>query len=394
MSKPHLDETLKQWATPRQIEYIDAVNLHGSARKAAAALGVNKSAVQNAIHSIKAKAAVQGYSPEHTLTEVVAPGYVGRGHSTMYRVDPETGEKAPILQWVKTRADEDARARIVEEAFAAMAGDLPRLAPVKPPRLTSAALCNLYTMTDCHVGMLAWHREGGADWDLRIAERVLSGCFEKMVEASPAADTCIINQLGDWLHQDSIEAVTPTSRHLLDADGRFPKVVQASLRILRRMIDVALRRHNRVIVVMAEGNHDITSSIWLRVMFAALYENEPRVEVDDSSLPYYVHRHGATMLGFHHGHLKKNDQLPGLFAAQFPKIWGETTKRYAHCGHRHHESVKEHAGMKVIQHPTLAARDAHAARGGWLSERQVTGYTYHVEHGQVGSVTVTPEMLG
>ena len=144
---------------------------------------------------------------------------------------------------------------------------------------------------------------------------------------------------------------------------------------------------------MAEGNHDITSSIWLRLMFKALYEREPRVLVLDSPLPYYAYQHGKTMLAFHHGHLKKNDQLPLLFAAQFPVLWGATTKRYAHTGHRHHVEEKEHSGMLVVQHPTLAARDAYAARGGWIAERQVRAITYHAEFGEVARNTVLPEML-
>jgi hypothetical protein len=99
------------------------------------------------------------------------------------------------------------------------------------------------------------------------------------------------------------------------------------------------------------------------------------------------------MLAFHHGHLKKNDQLPILFAAQFPKIWGATEKRYAHCGHRHHVEEKEHSGLTVIQHPTLAARDAYAARGGWIADRSVRAITYHAEFGEVGRNVITPEML-
>jgi hypothetical protein len=99
------------------------------------------------------------------------------------------------------------------------------------------------------------------------------------------------------------------------------------------------------------------------------------------------------MLAFHHGHLSKNDQLPILFAAQFPKVWGGTTKRYCHTGHRHHTEEKEHSGMTVIQHPTLAARDAYAARGGWIADRSLTAITYHSEFGQVARTTVTPEML-
>lgn len=383
-----LDADLKQWATETQARYIDAVIETGSARAAAARLNVHHSTIANAVKSVKRKAALQGYSPDHDMTRTVPDGFAVKGVSTYYDSDGK-----PRGQWVKSRAEDDRRQEIIRAAVEAMSQDLPRLAPIAAPAHTSAALCNLYTMTDCHVGMLAWHKEGGDDWDLAIAERVLGGCFEAMIAQSPPADTCVVNQLGDWLHFDGLDAVTPTNKHLLDADGRFQKVVAASLRILRRIIDSALTRHQRVIVIMAEGNHDLASSVWLRVMFSALYEKEPRVKVNDSALPYYLHVHGQTMLGFHHGHLKKNEGLPLLFAAQFPREWGDTVKRYVHVGHRHHEEVKEHPGIKVIQHPTLAARDAYAARGGWISERQATAYTYHVDHGQVGSVTVTPEML-
>jgi hypothetical protein len=169
--------------------------------------------------------------------------------------------------------------------------------------------------------------------------------------------------------------------------------VDASLRILRRLIDIALMKHQYVVVLMGEGNHDMASSIWLRAMFKALYENEPRVRIIDSELPYYAWQHGKTMLCFHHGHLSKNESLPLLFAAQFPAMWGTTVKRYAHTGHRHHIDEKEHPGMLVVQHPTLAAKDAYAARGGWLSERQASAITYHAEYGQVARNIVTPEML-
>ena len=85
--------------------------------------------------------------------------------------------------------------------------------------------------------------------------------------------------------------------------------------------------------------------------------------------------------------------LTMLFAAQFPKMWGTTSKRYAHCGHRHHVDEKEYAGMTVTQHPTLAARDAHSARGGWISERAAALVTYHEKFGQVARTIVCPEMF-
>jgi DNA-binding CsgD family transcriptional regulator len=382
-----MNAQLASYATVRQLEILEAIEKHGSQRKAAKALGVNKNTVDSVVASLKKKAALQGHSPDHDMTRTVPDGFKVKGVSSLY-VDGKLSS-----QWVKSSADEDRRQEMIRSAFDAMAQELPRLAPCAGPDRTIDQLATLYTLTDSHVGMLAWHREAGADWDLEIAESVLTGCFRQMVDGSPPARVGFVNQLGDFLHSDGLVPVTPTSGHVLDQDGRYTKLVETAVRILRRVIGMALEKHEKVVVLMAEGNHDMASSVWLRVMFKALFENEPRVDVIDSPLPYYVYQHGKTMLAFHHGHMKKNDQLPILFASQFPKVWGETTKRYAHTGHRHHTEEKEHSGITVIQHPTLAARDAYAARGGWIAERQVSAITYHAEYGQVARVTVTPEMI-
>lgn len=383
-----LDEQLKDFATEAQRRYIDAVNQTGSYNKAAKALGFDIKTVHQGVQRVITKAAMQGYSPKHDMVRPVPPGFLAKGVSTYYNKDGK-----PTGQWVKSSLDQEKLMAALREAAEAMAEDLPRMQPIKPPTIKAPDLLNVYTLTDCHVGMLAWHKEAGADWDLVIAERTLTGCFSEMVRASPHADIGFVNQLGDFLHSDGLLPVTPTSGHVLDQDGRYPKLVATAVRILRSVIDMALKKHPRVIVLLAEGNHDMASSVWLRCMFRALYENEPRVTVIDSPLPYYVWQHGKTMLAFHHGHLKKNEMLPMLLAAQFSKIWGETTKRYAHTGHRHHVEEKEHSGITVTQHPTLAARDGYAARSGWIAERQVSSITYHREFGKVATNTITPEML-
>ena len=344
--------------------------------------------IQASIKAVKARAAKQGYSPEHHMTKAVPSPL------SVARVSNNYDKNGKLVQqWVIATPDKAQQEQVIRECIDSMLVDMPRLEPIQAPLSTHDQLCNLFTITDFHLGMLANEKESGADWDLKIAENLLVGVFEQAMLSTPFAKVGFINQLGDFLHSDGIMPVTPTSGHIVDQDGRFAKIVTVALRLLRRIIDIALMRHETVVVLMAEGNHDITSSIWLRVMFKALYENEPRVQVIDSDLPYYQYQHGNTMLAFHHGHLSKNDSLPLLFASQFPKVWGNTTKRYCHTGHRHHVEEKEHSGMKVIQHATLSAKDAYASRGGWLSEREATAITYHKEYGQVSRTTITPEML-
>lgn len=386
--EPIVDPALHQFATELQLKYIELINEFGGYSSAARKLGINPDAVRNAMRRLKTKAAMRGYSPEHDMTKMVPAPYLIKGTSTNY-----DSEGNITSQWVKTKADESYRMQMILDAIEDATNPIERLPPIKAPKTSASHLCNMYTFTDYHMGMLAWHKEGGADWDRDIAERTLIGAFEQMITMSPEADTCIINQLGDFLHYDGLAQVTPTSHHMVEADGNYSQMVNSTIRALRRVIDIALMKHKNVHLIMAEGNHDLASSVWLRHLFTALYENEPRLTVNNSEIPYYVYQHGKVMLGFHHGHKKKKEGLPLLFAAKFHKIWGETTKRYIHTGHYHHEDVKEFPGVKVIQHPTLAAADSYAARGGWMSEQQTSCVTYHNEFGKVGEVVVNPEML-
>lgn len=376
-------------ATPTQRRYLEAVIEHGGVRAAARALGVDHTNVLKAAAATARKAAMRGIAPEHGLTHgVPEPFVLGRGYSQL--VD---GDGKVRLTWLKATPDAAKLEEAMRAAVEALQAEVPRMPPAGAPLSTQIALCTVYTFTDSHVGMYAWPQETGEPWDLAEAERVLCGAMLKMVEASPPSETAVVVNLGDFLHFDSLVAETPTHRHPLDAAGRFGEIVGMAVKVLRYLVAAALQKHTRVLFVIGEGNHDLVSSLWLGHLFKALFENEPRVRVISGERPYYIHVHGETMLGWHHGHLKRMADLPLTFAAMFPREWGATTKRYIHTGHRHHVDEKEHAGVIVIQHPTLAANDAHSARAGYVSGRKATAITYHSRHGEVARATVTPEML-
>lgn len=384
-----IDERYLDYCTPNQRKILDAITLHGSAKQADAVLGLCKGSASEVYNNVKRKAAKKGFAPEHDFTRPVPDGFIAKGVSTYYNKDGN-----PTGQWVKASLDAERQQEIFAAAVAAMSNDLPRLHAITAPQQFNADLMTLYTLTDAHIGMLASRREGGgADWDLSIAEAVIVGCFEMIIKSSPDSETAVLNQLGDLLHYDSLSAVTPTSGHVLDAAGRFTDMVEVAVRVLRRIISMLLAKHAKVHIILAEGNHDMASSVWLRTMFKALYENEPRITVDDSALPYYAYEFGDVMLTFHHSHLKKFAAMREIVPAMFAAIWGRTKKRYCHTGNYHHTKEEEHAGMKVFQHPTLAARDAYASRGAWFADREVCSITYHRKFGQGLRVYACPEML-
>jgi hypothetical protein len=384
-----IDEGIKDFATESQRRNIDAVNEHGSIRAAAKALGIHNAALCRSIHAAERVAALRGYSPAHDMRHTVPDPYIVKGTSTLY----DEGGK-PRLQWVKTSVDQQKAEAVRKAALEALAEELPRLTALPAPAVAgNENLCNCYVITDFHLGMLSHHEETGADWDVKIAERTILDWFAQAIAQSPNSKVGIFAQLSDFLHADGLEPLTPASKHVLDVDSRFQKVVRTAIRILRTVIDMLLLKHERLHIVMADANHDPVSQVWMREWFSVLYENEPRVTVDRSPSPYNAFEFGKVALFFHHGHKRKVANVSEVFAAQFREIFGRTKYAYAHTGHLHSIDVKENNLMVVEQHRTLAAPDAYAARGGWLSGRDAKVITYHREFGEVSRLTINSDML-
>lgn len=375
--------------------YTEAVSLHGSQRAAARALNIKETTFRRLLGKEKAgftespeTLARLGHAPGH-FDNGTAPGYL-MGKVTVQRNRDGEIERT----WERQSPDDEARMLQLEAALKSICKDIPRVRPIDAPTTVLAKLLTLYNFFDYHVGMLAWHMEGGADWDLAIAEQTGIAAMQSLVNSAPASKVGVVNIGGDFLHFDGLVPETPTSKHIVDADSRFGKIVDVAISLIRQLVALALQKHETVVLLIMEGNHDISSSLWLRKMFGALYADEPRVTVHQRELPYYALEWGVNLLGFHHGHLKKNEALPGLFAAMFREMWGRCPKVTIHVGHRHHKEQKDLNGARVIQWPTLAAMDAHSARHGYFTDRELTALTYHWDFGEVASHTVTPELLG
>jgi len=154
-----------------------------------------------------------------------------------------------------------------------------------------------------------------------------------------------------------------------------------------------LEKHQRVHLIMADANHDPASGAWLREMFTAFFENEPRITVDNTAGTYYMVEHGETSLFYHHGHRRKLEDVDSVFAGKFREAYGRTKYSYAHIGHKHSDQLKSTNLMKVEQHETLAAPDSFAANSGWISNRSAKVITYSKRFGEVGRIIIRPEMV-
>lgn len=397
-------------------EAVDYLIKYGSKLRAAEALGMSRSGFQHRIKmaaryglmgtapvldgfelkSISTQRGPNGemqrewvkQSPEAGGVFEVPPSHIVQGVSAL------TGPDGRIIQqWTKTSVDAALHAEAMRAVVDALKEEIPRADPIAAPARSRADLLACYVLTDLHFGMLSWQEETGSDYDLKIAERLLMDWFAAAVEQSPNADTAVLAQLGDFLHHDAHESVTPAHRHVLDADSRLQKIIRVVIRCLRRIVTMLLQKHSTVHIIMADANHDPAGGAWLREMFAAFYEDDPRVSVDGSASTYYVHKFGDVSLFFHHGHKRKISDVDAVFAGKFREIYGSTKYSYAHLGHLHSDELRSSNLMKIERHETLAAPDAYAANGGWLSNRSAKVITYHSKYGEVGRITLTPAMV-
>ena len=426
------DENLRQYATERQWETLEAYWREGSDSAAAAALGLkSRTSIHKALGAVKQRAARHGYSPQNPNFHIpsgVPDGYAMRGQSAFVDADgnllkrwdktkqagrdPEEALQLPdpkkttklstmydadggvIVQWRSEKPEDVARERAWQDFAKELAADLPRVEASTPPMDVSSDLCAAYPVGDHHIGMLAWHEEtGGDNYNIDEASRLLMGAMDHLVGVTPASDVGLVMLLGDLFHYDGHKPVTPTHGFQLDADSRPSQMIRTAIRLARYTIDAARRRHSRVHVIVEIGNHDLSNSLFLAECLHSLYENEPRVTVDNSPRHYHYFEFGKNLIGSHHGHGAKLPNLPLIMATDQPAAWGRTKYRYIHTGHVHHDQVKDIQGVKVESCKVLAPADAHADREGYRSMRDMKAIVYHKEYGEVSRHTVNPDML-
>jgi hypothetical protein len=236
-------------------------------------------------------------------------------------------------------------------------------------------------MGDPHLGMYAWAAETGQDFDLQIAEHNLVAAVDHLVGLAPRAKQALIVNLGDFFHADNKQGTT-TGGTRLDNDTRWGKVLGVGIRTMRRCIDRALQKHEKVRVVCEIGNHDDHSAVMLAIALEMYYEREPRVEIDTSPAKFHWYEFGANLIGITHGDTARFSELGGVMACDQPEAWGRTKHRYWYCGHVHHDSVKELHGVTVETFRTLAPKDKWHADKGYRSGQDMKLDVIHRLHGR------------
>ena len=388
MTEFRLDRELEQYSTDRQWELLLAWEQEGTTRAAADKLGINRANIDRAHRAVLRKAAKAGYSPAHDLKHTVPEGYLVKGTSTLY---DQNGK--PKLQWVKSAVDREAMEDFLYEAAKAFASELPKASKIEAPCGGMKDQLAVYPIVDHHIGELVWGQETlGADYDMQIAEQSLIDCSQTLFDAMPSTNQAAILFMGDLLHYDGMNAVTPTSGNVLSTDTRFGKMISTAIRLVRWHIEKALAKHHHVTVIVEIGNHDLGGSLWMAACLENIYQDNTRLTVDTSPAAFHKIQFGNTLIGTHHGHGAKMKDLPLLMATDWPEAWGQTVYRHILTGHIHHDSSLELPGCKVESLRTLAPANAWAATKGYRALREMQAMLFSRNNGMISRVYAKPTL--
>jgi hypothetical protein len=239
------------------------------------------------------------------------------------------------------------------------------------------------------MGMMAWGKETGEDYDTSIAADRVRSWVARAVDASPASETAVILGLGDLTHADDQSNMTPRSKHVLDVDTRHFRTLDVTIQALAYGIEYAAQKHARVIVRILPGNHDLNT--YMAVMFALheRYRENPRVEVQKIPGEFFVMRHGKCLLAAHHGHGGKPERMVMFLADEHAQEWGQTRHRFLWTGHLHHLKAADIGGVQWMQLRAITAKDAYAAGNAYSARASLEAFTFDADQGEIQRVRVS-----
>ena len=262
----------------------------------------------------------------------------------------------------------------------------------KNPSSIDSDTMSIYSIGDAHVGMLAWGKETGEDYDSAICIADHLSAMDLLVEQAHPSKECFIIDTGDFTHMDS-QANTTTKGTRVDVDSRFAKVLGAALDLAVAMTEKALTKHEIVNWRSAIGNHNEHTAIMMSAFIKAWFRNEARVIVHDTPSLFMYHTFGKNLIGITHGHTAKAEKLGEVMSVDCKNEWSASEHRYWYTGHVHHQTVKEFTNCVVETFNTLTSKDAWHAGMGYRSKQSMKSITLHKEYGEISRNTVSQALV-
>jgi hypothetical protein len=269
--------------------------------------------------------------------------------------------------------------------------------PMSVKRNNNSGNLGVIANFDAHIGKLAWDVETSqGDYDLPIAieefNHVTDENLKRVQMFDPEKLIFILGQ--DMMHYENLEGVTPVGRNILDTDGRLSKLQDAAIDVCVRNI-LKCRALAPVKVILVQGNHDGTSSLWLSKVLRAWFRNDDHVEIDCRPVLRKAELWGTTFIGFTHKiPPSKIAAAQADFSIQFKELWGKAEYREILFGDQH-KKMQWKTGSQIT-HGAILFRQLTALSkiDYWHYEHMFTdavpggeAFVYSKDHGCIANFT-------
>lgn len=390
------DEKLIDYATTElQRERLEKWLELGSQKEAAKVMGCSDKRFRDALYSAQKNAARQGYAPGH-FQDGVAPGF------RMGKVTIQRGPSGVERVWERQQPEIESFKDVIREIRDELISELPAAAlPALSWGVLDEDIVPWFEFGDSHFGMVSYLRETGHNFDLDIAEAEFRAAYQYLLDKSPPAKRCVLNDLGDFTHYENFKAETERGGHKLDVDTRFPKMIQIYTRFWRSVIEMALTKYETVDVIINQANHSRTNDIWAREytnlfseLIEARYGSSGRVNAINNESVFIGYLMGNTFVMTHHSDKCSGTKLVDVMFSDFRDEVRQAEHLYIDTGHVHHKfAVKERDLVLIQSWNNLAPNDKHHHDEGYRSKQSMSVAIRSRKYGQIAVYTVPIEMV-
>ena len=293
--------------------------------------------------------------------------------------------KVQDLWQVKAWLESNQEAIQIQTIKAEVISEMKKFSP-KYPKLVFKKLTDPHLLVidipDLHLDKLAWGKETGSDWDIKIS----SSLFLKMVNdllmksSSYQIERILFPVGNDFFNADNLLNTT-TGGTPQQVDSRWKKAFLTGKKLLITAIDT-LQTIAPVDIIVIPGNHDKQRAWYLGDTLESWYHNCKAVTVDNSPSQRKYYRYGENLLGYAHGKEEKVDRLPMILANEAKSLFSETKFHEWHLGDKHHKRdikffpATETDGIIIRFLSSLSPADIWHYEKGYLAKRAAQGFVY------------------
>jgi hypothetical protein len=286
----------------------------------------------------------------------------------------------------QTVAEEDLR----EAILADIRKEAPGLYIPSANPLPKTGNLAVYHIPDIHLGKVA------PNWTLGDATRVVQGVLEDLIQFAQIHNPeHNLLPLGHDILQVDYEHVSRsgtmhTTSSLTPVEMSVTK--HSAFRAARHLGSHMIRRLSALAptdTIIVPSNHSENSDLALGEVWKCQFEHDDRIRVDNDEDTDKVFEWGLNSLLMTHGHTVKWENLPLLFAVEYPQIWGRTKYREVLTGHFHHSKKRQIGDYQEMQgvtcriSPSLSPTDRWHRRFGYYSIPGAEVFIYNREKGIV-----------